>query len=205
MKGRRLVRGAGRPAPSVRKGNKGSSGRPTRRTGRSTLFTTIVAFVTAIAGAFVGGGFTYWETRSTFAHEDATRAREELRSACAENLKVQGGIVYTLESARSDVVILNDFDKFSKDLESLNKIGGEGQAATMFLSAPESVQSEVSKFVRLTDQAVPLVARLGGIPKAFRANSEEDAAAEKAIEDVRTSLGRVAAACRTQLLPGGGG
>ena len=197
-----------RPAASARGRKKPSSGSATKPATRSSLLQGLLALLIAIVGALIGGGVTYWETRSTFAHEDAARAREELRSACVENLKVHMGMVHRLESARTDLTLLKDFGKFKKDLEALSKMGSEGQASTLYLTAPESIQSEVTRFVLATEKAITMLTVLGASTSPtldIPVDDEADAAVRTAVEDARASLLRVAQACRSELSSTSGG
>lgn len=189
--------------PKKRKGRQQSrAGQPVRHVGiadKTNLRVAAIAATAALIGAGLGVGGTVYSADQSASSAKSARTEEALRSACNQNLRVQGHSRDLLSQA-ADFLAAGDMDAFAKRLDDFNKLGTNGEAATLFAAAPDDALTEaVDTYVRSSETAITALIRYGAIPQQVRSQEQEAASVRNALEAMREATMQVGIQCRLQL------
>ena len=168
-------------------------------TEKINLGVALIAAVSVLIGAGLGVGGTVYTANQSASSAKSARAEEALRSACNQNLKVQGQTRDLLLQAAVFLEV-GDIDGFQKRLDDFNKLGTNGEAATLFAAAPNDALNEaVDIYVARSDAALTALIQYGAIPQQVRSQESEAAPVRSALDEMRKATMQVGIQCRLQL------
>lgn len=158
----------------------------------------MIAAVSALIGAGLGVGGTIYSTHQSAKSAKAARAEDALRAACNQSLRAMGQAEVLLTEA-AGFLAANDLESFGKRVDEINRVGGNGEAETLFAASPsKALTGAVDNYVIKSDESLQALIRLGAVPKGGF-SSEEATNLRTSLDAMREATASVGVQCRLQI------